>query len=323
MEAPLLVNERVQAADALEVPVARPEDSVEDVRRRLAGSRFDSVAAVVVVSGGGQVVGVVRLEDLFAAEPEPRIRALMDAQPPLVHPGDDEVVFAWEAVRRAESCLVMVDDDDRLVGLVTPQQLMRSLLSEHEQDLSRLGGVLHDAEAARATSYERVTRRLWHRLPWLLVGLAGALLAAGIVGGFEARLEGNLTLAFFVPAVVYMADAVGTQTETLVVRGLSVGVPIRPIVRRELATGLAMGVLLGGLAYPVVAVVWGDPVVASTVALALLAACSTATIVAIALPGLLRRTGADPAFGSGPLATVVQDLLSIVIYFAVASALGA
>lgn len=70
-------------------------------------------------------------------------------------------------------------------------------------------------------------RRFWHRLPWLLLGLAGAFLAAGIVGSFERQLEENVILAFFMPGIVYMADAVGTQTETLVVRGISVGVPIR------------------------------------------------------------------------------------------------
>ena len=80
-------------------------------------------------------------------------------------------------------------------------------------------------------------RRIWHRLPWLLVGLFGAMLSAVVVAAFETQLERNVLIAFFVPAVVYMADAVGTQTETLVVRGLSVGVPIGEVLKRELITG--------------------------------------------------------------------------------------
>ena len=130
-----------------------------------------------------------------------------------------------------------------------------------------------------------------------------------------------MLLAFFIPAVVYMADAVGTQTEALVIRGISVGVPGRHIVVRELTTGLVIGILLGAAFFPFAYLVWGDARVAGTVALALLGSTATATLVAMALPYGLSRLGRDPAFGAGPLATVIQDLLSIVIYFAIALAL--
>jgi magnesium transporter len=120
-----------------------------------------------------------------------------------------------------------------------------------------------------------------------------------------------------------MADAVGTQTETLVIRGLSVGVPIGRVVRRELVTGLAVGTVLAALFFPFSILVWGRVEVSVAVSLALLAACSTATIIAMVLPWLFHRLGRDPAFGSGPLATVVQDLLSLLIYFAIALAIVA
>jgi magnesium transporter len=152
------------------------------------------------------------------------------------------------------------------------------------------------------------------------VGLAGALVAAWIVGSFEERLQGNVALAFFIPGIVYMADAVGTQTETLVIRGLSVGVPIGEVVRRELLTGLFVGLALSATFLPLAWLGWeGDVAVAA--ALALFAASSTATLVAMVLPWLFSRLGRDPAFGSGPLATVIQDLASILIYFAIATRL--
>jgi len=318
---PSMLRENEPAA--LTVPTAHPNELTGAVRSRMMDTRFDSVVALVVVDEAAVVLGVVRPEDLFAAPEQTPVGTLMDPEPPLVRPGEDEAAVAWVAVRHDQNSLVMVNDDGRLLGLVTPRQMMRALLTEHELDLSRFGGVLHDAESARAASYERVSRRLWHRLPWLLFGLMGALLSAVIVGGFEERLAGNLTLAFFVPAVVYMADAVGTQTETLVVRGLSVGVAIRPVLRREVMTGTAVGLLIAAISYPIIVLVWGDGGVAATVAVALFAACSTATIVAIVLPATLLRLGFDPAFGSGPLATVIQDLASIGIYFAVAAALAA
>ena len=198
--------------------------------------------------------------------------------------------------------------------------LLAVLLSEHEEDLTRIGGFVRGTEAARRSSEEPVERRFRHRVPWLLVGLAGALAAAALVGGFEAELERQVILAFFLPGIVYLADAVGTQTETVVVRGLSVGVAIRRMVGRELATGLAIGMALAAVATPVVWWRWEEGEVALVVGLAIFAACSTATVAAMALPWLLDRAGLDPAFGSGPLATVVQDLASIAIYLAIASA---
>ena len=161
-------------------------------------------------------------------------------------------------------------------------------------------------------------RRLWHRLPWLVFGLAGAFLAADIVSSFQHQLEENVILAFFLPGIVYMADAVGTQTETLIVRGLSVGVSIREVVRQELLTGLLVGLALALAFVPVAMWRWGDGDIVVAVALALFTACSIATLIAMSLPWLLHHLGKDPAFGSGPLATVIQDLLSVLIYFIIA-----
>jgi magnesium transporter len=139
---------------------------------------------------------------------------------PVVSPGVDQEVAAWRAVRHGESALAVVDADHRFHGVIPPHRLIEVLLSEHEEDLSRLGGFLRTAATARTTSEESVRRRFWHRLPWLLLGLCGALLAADLVGQFEEPLRRNVMLAFFMPGIVYLADAVGTQTETVIVRGL-------------------------------------------------------------------------------------------------------
>jgi magnesium transporter len=155
----------------------------------------------------------------------------------------------------------------------------------------------------------------------LLLGLLGAVGAAAIVNAFEGRLREHVLIAFFIPGVVYLADAVGTQTETLVIRGLSVGVGIRDVVLRELLTGILAGVALGIAFLPIGVLLWDNVQVVVTVSLALVVACSLATVVATALPWILSRAGRDPAFGSGPLATVIQDLLSIVVYLALASAI--
>jgi magnesium transporter len=245
----------------------------------------------------------------------------MDRDPPIAKPGLDQEAAAWKAVEHGESSLAVVDEEGKLVGLVPPRRLLAVLLREHEEDMARLGGFMRGSEAARTASQESVALRFWHKLPWLLVGLAGAVFAADLVGAFEGRLEENVTLAFFLPGIVYLADAVGTQTETLVIRGLSLGVPIGRVMRREIVTGLLVGAALGAAFFPIGVLRWDQQDVALAVSLSLVAACSVATIVAMALPALFQRLGRDPAFGSGPLATVVQDLLSIIIYFAIATAL--
>ena len=114
-----------------------------------------------------------------------------------------------------------------------------------------------------------------------------------------------------------LAHAVGTQTETVVVRGLSLGVPMRRMVGRELLAGILIGVTLAAVALPFVWWRWNDAGLAFSVGLSVFAACSTATVAAMALPWMFDAFACSPAFGSGSLATVVQDLLSIWIYLSV------
>jgi len=303
-----------------DVPTCGPADAAADIRRRLAERRFESVQEIVVLDGEA-LIGLVRIEDLLPAAGGVPAAELMDPDPPRIAPGIDQEVAAWRSVQHREGSLAVVDPAGRFLGLIPPYRLLGVLLHEHDEDLARIGGFLRGSETARTATEEPVRRRLWHRLPWLLVGLAGAILAAAIVGGFEEELSRNVLLAFFIPGIVYMADAVGTQTETLVIRGLSVGVPIRRVLARELLTGILVGIILAAVFLPIGILAWGEADVAVAVSLALLGACSVATLVAMALPTLLHHLKLDPAFGSGPLATVIQDLLSIIIYFAIAVAI--
>lgn len=299
------------------VPRARPDQSAGEVLASLAGHSFDSADDVVVLDGD-RLQGLVPIEQLLAANPHVGIAAIMDRDPPIVTPGAPQEVVAWKMVRRGESSMPVVDSRGGFVGLIPPHRMLAVLLTEHDEDLARLGGYMAGTSRAREAAQERVARRLWHRLPWLLLGLIGAMASAGLVGAFESQLEKKVLLAFFVPAVVYMADAVGTQTETVLIRGLSVGVKLHPIVKRELLTGAVIGLIVAAAFLPFAFGVWGDGRVAVAVALALFASCSIATIVAMVLPWAFQRAGSDPAFGSGPLATVIQDLLSIAVYFAIA-----
>ncbi|QQZ14452.1 magnesium transporter [Rhodococcus sp. 21391] len=301
------------------VPTAQPNDLVSATFDRIRGRQFEA-ASVVAVLDDDHLVGVAVIERILGAPGGATIGDVMDPDPPTVTPDTDEEHAAWQAAQDGKPGLAVVDADGRFRGLIAPPQLLTVLAHEHDEDLARLGGFMHSVEAARTTSVETVVRRLWHRLPWLLVGLLGAMLSAGLMAGFEKQLDANLAVAYFVPGIVYLADAVGTQTETLAIRGLSVGIGIRRIVGPEVLTGFWVGTILGVVMAPMVALMTGDWELAAAVAVAVLSASAIATTVAMVLPWLLHRLGRDPAFGSGPLATVVQDLLSIVIYLAAVTA---
>jgi magnesium transporter len=302
-----------------DVPVFDPEARADAMRRALETRRFE-LASHVAVCADAKLLGVIRIEELLPAAPDASAHSLMDPDPPVVAPGLDQERAAWHAVKHGESALGVLDAEGRFHGFVPPQRLLEVLLWEHDEDISRLGGVLHRQTIARASQEESTLRRLGHRLPWLLVGLLGALVAAQIVEGFERQLSRTLLLTMFLPGVVYLADAVGTQTETLVVRGLSLGLDLPRMLRKEIVTGLGIGAILAATFFPLAVWRWGDARTIAAVALALFAASALASAVAVALPWALDRLELDPAFGSGPLATVIQDLLSIAIYLAMALA---
>ena len=324
-EIPQLLNGSVAAHIVTDVPTCGPDTTGAVVQVALIGRQYASAADVVVCvpddAGQQRLLGLIRLETMLAAEPTRLARDLMDANPTVVPPDISAEAAAWRAAHHSQSSLAVVDGDGIFRGLVPPASLLTVMLTEHDQDLARLGGFLSSAASARHAMDEPIRARLWHRLPWLLLGLLGSAGAAGLVQGFEEDLMSDVRLAFFIPGIVYMADAVGTQTETLIIRGLSVGVSIRRVFRLETFTGMLVGLILAAITLPTVWLIMGSFALGLTLSLSLVAACGVATVVAMTLPWLMSRGGRDPAYGSGPLATVAQDLLSLVIYFAIASAI--
>jgi len=315
------LSSRIEVASShatANVPILHPEDMAGAVRQRLIGQMFATVSDLAVCVDG-RLVGIVEIERLLAAAPDTLIARLMDDDPPAVGPDTDQEIAAAVMIAHGEGSLAVVDDDGMFLGLIAPKKMLAVLLQEHDEDLMRLSGLLATGSVSRIASEEHVARRLVHRLPWLALGLIGAMVSAWLVGSSEDQLARTVQLAFFLPAIVYMADAVGTQTETLAVRGLSVGVPIRRFAAKELETGALIGGAVAALFFPFCLFAFKDVAVALTVSLALFVSCGVASVVALLLPWLLTRFHKDPAFGAGPLATVVQDLISIAVYLALAS----
>jgi magnesium transporter len=298
------------------VPTARAEEPAHSVWARLPGAGLECLDVICVIDETAHLRGLIRHADLLAAPGQTRVEDVMDRHPPTVHPDDDQEDVAGIAVRYRLTAVPVIDAEGRLEGVVPAQALIDILRHEHVEDLHRLAGIQRESVHARDAIEAPPARRAHDRIPWLLVGLVGSALATLVVSRFEHVLESRVTISFFVPAIVYLADAIGTQTEAVAVRGLSLShMPFRRLLLGELWTGTLIGLCLGAVSFLAVLLAFGDPHLAGAVALSLLCAGMVATSIGLFLPWLLASRGADPAFGSGPLATIIQDVLSLLIYF--------
>jgi magnesium transporter len=285
----------------------------------LAGQDFDCFEAVYVLDEGSHLIGIILWKELWRAASSASVQALMNRQFATARLQDDQEQVASLAVQYGMNAVPVVDAGGHFVGVVPAQALIAILRREHIEDLHRLSGIQGENSLAVYALEAPPTRRAGRRLPWLLVGLAGSILATFVVSRFEQALTHQLSLAFFVPGIVYLADAIGTQTEAIAVRGLCLRhEPLGSLLRGELATGLIIGSTLGVISLPLVLIAFRDWGLALTVALTIVTAGGLATSVGLLFPWLLDQLGTDPAFGSGPVATIIQDILSLLTYFWIA-----
>jgi magnesium transporter len=304
------------------VPRVPPGDTAWAVRSRLAGLAYECMDLICVTDEGGRLLGIVPVAEFAALPDERTMGEAMRRDPPSVHADVDQERVASVALHHVLSAVPVVDRTGHLLGVVPPAALLHILRREHVEDLHRIAGIGRETTRAREAIESAPLRRARDRLPWLVIGLLGSMLATAVVASFEQALSSKVAIAFFVPGLVYLADAIGTQTEAVAVRGLSLSHSrLAQLVGGELRTGLIIGVTLGALTFPAVWLVFRDVALAAAVALALVFAGGVASTIGLLLPWILQRLGTDPAYGSGPLATIIQDVLSLVIYFAIVSAM--
>jgi magnesium transporter len=320
IDAPVASNPGDTAAGhmVVSVPTADADESVATVLARLPGRHWDTADTVYVMDRNRRLVGTVRLTALLGLADGHRLADVAAVPPVTVAPDLDQERVASLALRHGLAEVAVVDPAGRLLGVVPAERLVEILRHEHLEDIHRLAGMRFARSALEAPAM----RRLRDRLPWLLLGLAGSIVATWVVARFEDALRARVTLAFFVPGLVYLADAIGTQTEAIAVRGLSLAhTPLRRVLLGEILTGVLIGLVLGTSSGLAVLVVFADAMLALTVGVAVLVAGTIATSIGLFLPWLLAASGRDPALGSGPLATVIQDVVSLLVYFATAAVL--
>ena len=221
------------------VPIARPSETVAAFRERLFDRRYDDAGHVFLVTDAGGLAGVINIRDIIGEPPTATLADLAkNTECQTATFATDREEAASKAIHAGVSVVAVCEADGRFVGALPASALVSILRDEHLEDLHHMVGILGKSEAAKAALTAPPFRRALYRLPWLLVGMAGSAIATATMVRFEAQIAANIAVAFFIPAIVYLADAVGTQTEAVAVRGLSLGsADLPPLLAGEISTG--------------------------------------------------------------------------------------
>lgn len=294
--------------------------TVGDAKHLIRKSSFKNDLPVFILSKN-KLIGFVNLLELIRNKSEIELSTFIKKCESINYKKTRESAVNY-AISNQLNFVPVENEHGDFIGVFDTKSVIETLRSEHIDDLHKLAGIKKEFVNIREAVDEAPIRSVWHRLPWLLVGLVGSFVATFIMSNFESVLNENISLSFFIPGIVYLADAIGTQTETIVIRGISLSwSSFKKIFFREFMTGLLIGLILGTISFLFSLLAGYAYTISIVILISIVFAGTIATSIGLLLPALLNKFGLDPAFGSGPLATVIQDVLSILIYFAVSIAI--
>ena len=296
-------------------------------RIRKVADDVETIYHLYVTNATRQLEGMIELRDLITAEPDMLIEEIMLEDPIKVdYDVNDEVVA--KLLQDSDLLAVpVVDKENRLLGVVTVDDAMDVLEDENIERELTSSGFLEFSN--KETDRSRILTSgslfsIWKvRIPFLLITLAGGMLAGGVIGSFEDQLATIVTLAFFIPVVMDMGGNVGTQSSTIFTRALALGhIDFKRFVKqwvKELLVGVTMGAILGMAAGLVVFVWQGDFQLTIVITLAIMFTITMAAGLGFMVPFLLLKTGVDQAAAAAPFITTIKDITGLFIYFLLAS----
>lgn len=269
----------------------------------------------IVDEDSRRLLGVLDMRELITTPPGQALGEVMVTDVVTVHPDTDREDVVRLVDKYDLMALPVVDEQERLCGVVTIDDVIDAIQEEHTEDVSRFGGT--SAEALASASSWRVAQL---RLPWLVICLAGTFVSAMVIRLFTTSLLGPLiALAAFIPVISAMSGNSGLQTSTIVVRGLALGlisrVSVYRLLGRELLTAAALGLACGILAAIGAVALTGQVAYGPIIGVALFCAIVWASLVGTVMPIIFNRLNIDPALASGPLVTTLNDSFALLIYF--------
>ena len=273
-----------------------------------------------VIDDYGKLVGVSSLRQLVVVPPETPLRDFMTTDVFSVQTDMDQEEVAKIVARYDILAVPVVDGSHSLVGIVTVDDVIDIMRREATEDILKMAGA--GEEFIETKSVLKSTRI---RLPWLFASCIGGIIAFFIIGVFESSLAKIAYLAAFIPVIMGMGGNIGTQSSTIVVRGLATGrLNIRDIwtvVIKELAIGFILGLIYGLLIGSVAQFRYSIEALAVSVALAVISSMSIAALVGSLVPMSFAKINIDPAVATGPFVTTAIDIISVFFYFVIATTL--
>jgi magnesium transporter len=289
------------------------ERALEFLRR--ASPDAETIYYLYVVDADQRLTGVLSLRELIVAAPTTRIGDIMDSDVVRVTTGTDQEEVARVIADYDLSVLPVVDELDRLVGIVTVDDVLDVVELEATEDIHRLGAAPIDVDYARARPWLLFRKRV----PWLVLLVVSMTLTFNVISHFEDILAEVVILAAFIPLLIGTGGNVGAQVATLVVRALATrDLELRDfgrILLKEMGTGLMLGAAFGIFIMAYVMLFQPEPRIAMALGITMLLIALTANLVGASLPFLFRRFGIDPALTSSPGITTIMDVVGLLIYF--------
>jgi magnesium transporter len=293
---------------------------------RAFGHDSETLNVLYVIDDAGVLVDDIRVRELLLVPATHRVAALMNRRFTALR-ATDEQRLAIETFRREDrSALPVIDDQGKLIGIVTVDDVLDAAQEMATRDLQRFGGSEALGEPYMTISTTRMIRK---RAGWLVILFLGEMLTASAMGFFEEEIARAVVLALFVPLIISSGGNSGSQTSTLVIRALALGEVALDdwwrVGRRELVSGLALGGILGAIGFVRIAAwslftdLYGPywPLIAITVGVTLVGVVLWGALVGSMLPFALRRLGFDPATSSAPFVATLVDVTGLLIYFSV------
>ena len=278
----------------------------------------EDIHYVYVVDSHNHLVGVVSLYHLLVAEPGTRIAEIMEKDVISIPASADQEEAARLMARYDLLALPVIDENSHLLGIITHDDLVDVLEDEATEDIYRLGGIPEEQDANVP-----VTSALKTRLPWLILNLGTAMVSVVVLSLFKSTIAQVAILAAFFPIVAGVSGSAGTQTLTVIVRGLALGEisPRRGLkaLAREVSIGLTNGIVIG-LLVGIIALVWQDaPALGLVVGAATLFNMVAAGLAGAAVPLIMQSIKIDPALASPILVTTISDTMGYLIYLSLAT----
>ncbi len=278
----------------------------------------EMVFYLYVVDERRHLVGVVSLRRLLLVSPETPLKRIMTADLISARVDMDQEEVARQVASYNLLAIPVVDPENKLVGVITVDDVIDVIKDEATEDIYRLAGVSGDERV-----FTPAKESLRKRLPWLGVNLATAFMAAAVVGLFEGTIEKITALAVFMPIVAGMGGNAATQTLTVIVRGIALGelswANSRKALIKEATVGLGNGVVLGIVAAIVAWITRGDPVLGVLLGAAMIINMSVAATAGTLIPLGLRAAGVDPALASSVFITTMTDVFGFASFLGLAT----